>query len=96
MKNSISLSKTIENKKEIRCQIEAEKNKISNQKFDLYDKMNLTQLIAEMIESYKGEIYELACRSGGMFVWSIKFIEAHHGNTKDVSIYGQDYTNTTF
>ncbi|MEI6680799.1 MAG: N-6 DNA methylase, partial [Mariniphaga sp.] len=34
--------------------------------------------------------------SGGMFVQSIKFIQAHHGNTKNVSIYGQEYTNTTY
>lgn len=37
-----------------------------------------------------------AVRGGGMFVQSIKFIEAHHGNKKKVSIYGQEYTNTTY
>lgn len=37
-----------------------------------------------------------ACGSGGMFVQSMKFIESHHGNKKDVSIYGQEYTNTTY
>ena len=36
------------------------------------------------------------CGSGGMFVQSIKFVEAHSGNKKEVSIYGQEYTNTTF
>lgn len=36
------------------------------------------------------------CGSGGMFVQSIKFVEAHSGNKKKVSIYGQEYTNTTF
>ena len=36
------------------------------------------------------------CGSGGMFVQSIKFIESHHGNQKDVSIYGQEYTATTY
>ena len=36
------------------------------------------------------------CGSGGMFVQSIKFIEAHHGNKRKVSIYGQEYTNTTY
>ncbi len=36
------------------------------------------------------------CGSGGMFVQSMKFIEAHHGNKKKVSIYGQEYTNTTY
>ena len=36
------------------------------------------------------------CGSGGMFVQSMKFVEAHHGNKKKVSIYGQEYTNTTY
>ena len=49
-----------------------------------------------MIEPYKGIIYDPACGSGGMFVQSIKFIESHHGNKKEVSIYGQEYTNTTY
>eukprot|EP00130_Batrachochytrium_dendrobatidis_P008454 XP_006683329.1 hypothetical protein BATDEDRAFT_93094 [Batrachochytrium dendrobatidis JAM81] len=49
-----------------------------------------------MIEPYKGKIYGPACGSGEMFVQSVKFIEAHHGNTKDISIYGQEYTNTTY
>jgi type I restriction enzyme M protein len=49
-----------------------------------------------MIEPYKGIIYDPACGSGGMFVQSVKFIEAHHGNKKEVSIYGQEYTNTTY
>jgi type I restriction enzyme M protein len=49
-----------------------------------------------MIEPYKGIIYDPACGSGGMFVQSIKFIENHHGSKKEVSIYGQEYTNTTY
>lgn len=49
-----------------------------------------------MIEPYKGKIYDPACGSGGMFVQSIKFIEAHKGNKKDISIYGQEYTGTTY
>lgn len=49
-----------------------------------------------MIEPYKGIIYDPACGSGGMFVQSIKFIESHHGDKKEVSIYGQEYTSTTY
>jgi type I restriction enzyme M protein len=49
-----------------------------------------------MIEPYKGKIYDPCCGSGGMFVQSIKFIENHHGNKKEISIYGQEYTNTTY
>ncbi len=49
-----------------------------------------------MLEPYKGKIYDPCCGSGGMFVQSIKFIEAHKGNKKDISIYGQEYTTTTY
>lgn len=65
-------------------------------KGEFYTPKSVVNLIAEMIEPYKGIIYDPACGSGGMFVQSIKFIEAHHGNTKDISIYGQEYTNTTY
>lgn len=65
-------------------------------KGEFYTPKSVVKLIAEMIEPYKGIIYDPACGSGGMFVQSIKFIEAHHGNRKDVSIYGQEYTNTTY
>ncbi|MEQ8880517.1 MAG: N-6 DNA methylase, partial [Cyclobacteriaceae bacterium] len=41
-------------------------------------------------------IYDPACGSGGMFVQSVKFIESHHGNKKEISIYGQEYTSTTY
>jgi hypothetical protein len=36
------------------------------------------------------------CGSGGMFVQSIKFVEANAGNKKNVSVYGQELTNTTY
>src|SRR5690554_3972703 len=65
-------------------------------KGEFYTPKSIVNLIAEMIEPYKGTIYDPACGSGGMFVQSIKFIEAHHGNKKEISIYGQEYTNTTY
>lgn len=65
-------------------------------KGEFYTPKSVVNLIAEMIEPYKGKIYDPACGSGGMFVQSMKFIESHHGNKKDVSIYGQEYTNTTY
>ena len=48
-----------------------------------------------MIEPYKGKIYDPCCGSGGMFVQSMKFVENHQGNTKDISVYGQEGTSTT-
>jgi type I restriction enzyme M protein len=65
-------------------------------KGEFYTPKTIVNLIAEMIEPYKGIIYDPACGSGGMFVQSIKFIENHHGNQKEISIYGQEYTNTTY
>lgn len=65
-------------------------------KGEFYTPKSIVNLIAEMLEPYKGKIYDPACGSGGMFVQSIKFIQAHDGNTKDISIYGQEYTATTY
>ena len=65
-------------------------------KGEFYTPKSIVNLIAEMLEPYKGKIYDPACGSGGMFVQSIKFIQAHHGNTKEVAIYGQEYTATTY
>ncbi|MFQ6600646.1 N-6 DNA methylase [Flavobacterium sp. C3NV] len=65
-------------------------------KGEFYTPKSIVNLIAEMIEPYKGVIYDPACGSGGMFVQSMKFIENHHGNKKEISIYGQEYTATTY
>ena len=65
-------------------------------KGEFYTPKSIVNLIAEMIEPYKGIIYDPCCGSGGMFVQSVKFIESHHGNKKEVSIYGQEYTATTY
>jgi len=65
-------------------------------KGEFYTPKCIVNLIAELIEPYKGIIYDPCCGSGGMFVQSIKFIESHHGNKREVSIYGQEYTNTTY
>lgn len=63
---------------------------------EFYTPKSVVNLIAEMLEPYKGKIYDPACGSGGMFVQSIKFVQSHRGNTKDISIYGQEYTATTY
>lgn len=65
-------------------------------KGEFYTPKCIVNLIAEMIEPYKGKIYDPCCGSGGMFVQSMKFIESHQGNKKDISIYGQEGTNTTY
>lgn len=63
---------------------------------EFYTPKSVVALLAEMLEPYKGKIYDPCCGSGGMFVQSIKFINSHNGNQKDISIYGQEYTSTTY
>lgn len=65
-------------------------------KGEFYTPKSIVNLIAELIEPYQGKIYDPCCGSGGMFVQSIKFIEAHGGNTTNISVYGQESTPSTF
>lgn len=65
-------------------------------KGEFYTPKSIVNLIAEMIEPYKGKIYDPCCGSGGMFVQSMKFIESHSGNKKEVAIFGQEQTSTTY
>lgn len=65
-------------------------------KGEFYTPKTIVNLIAEMIEPYEGKIYDPCCGSGGMFVQSLKFVESHNGNRRKVSVYGQEFTKTTF
>src|SRR6202166_1689499 len=56
----------------------------------------IVQLLVEMLEPYKGRIFDPCCGSGGMFVHSEKFVEAHGGRIGDVSIFGQESNQTTW
>ncbi|MFV3408901.1 type I restriction-modification system subunit M [Bdellovibrio bacteriovorus] len=56
----------------------------------------IVKLLVEMIEPMKGRIYDPACGSGGMFVQSLKFLEAHGGKRGALSIYGQESNPTTW
>jgi type I restriction enzyme M protein len=49
-----------------------------------------------MLRPYKGRVYDPCCGSGGMFVQSEQFIEAHGGRIGDISIYGQELNYTTW
>jgi len=52
--------------------------------------------MVEMIEPYKGRVYDPCCGSGGMFVMSEKFVESHKGRIDDIAIYGQESNQTTY
>ncbi len=56
----------------------------------------IVKLMVEMIEPYKGRVYDPACGSGGMFVMSEKFVTEHQGNISDITVYGQESNQTTW
>lgn len=61
-----------------------------------YTPKAIVSLIVQMLEPYKGRVYDPAMGSGGFFVQSEQFITAHKGKIGDVSIYGQEYNHTTW
>lgn len=56
----------------------------------------VVQLLVEMIQPFKGRVYDPCCGSGGMFVQSERFVDAHNGQRNDVSIFGQESNPTTW
>jgi len=70
---------------------------------EFYTPRCVVRLLVEMLEPYRGRVYDPCCGSGGMFIQSVKFIEAHatgNGNggraRADISIYGQESNYTTW
>ncbi len=64
-------------------------------KGEFYTPRTVVALLCELIEPYSGIVYDGACGSGGMFVQSMRFVDEHKGNRLNVSIYGQELTDTT-
>lgn len=61
-----------------------------------YTPRSVVELLVEMLEPYKGRVYDPCCGSGGMFVQSEKFVADHRGRINDISIYGQESNQTTW
>jgi len=61
-----------------------------------YTPSRVVRVLVEILAPYKGRVYDPCCGSGGMFVSSEKFIEAHSGKIGDISIYGQESNYTTW
>ena len=61
-----------------------------------YTPKAIVKLMVEMIEPYKGRVYDPASGSGGMFVMSEKFVTEHRGSIKDITVYGQESNQTTW
>lgn len=61
-----------------------------------YTPKSIVSLIVEMLEPYKGKVYDPAMGSGGFFVQSESFIEKYGGRIGDISVYGQESNPTTW
>ena len=61
-----------------------------------YTAGSVVRLLVEMLQPFKGRVYDPCCGSGGMFVQSERFVEAHNGHRNDVSIFGQESNPTTW
>lgn len=63
---------------------------------EFFTPTSLVKLIVEIVEPYQGKIYDPACGSGGMFVQSAEFVQAHHKSANTaLSVYGQEKTAAT-
>ena len=63
---------------------------------EFYTPRSVVRVLVEMLEPYKGRVYDPCCGSGGMFVQSEKFVESHGGRLGDIAIYGQESNYTTW
>ena len=63
---------------------------------EFYTPRSIVKLLVEMLEPYNGRVYDPACGSGGMFVWSEKVVQEHQGRINDIAVYGQELNETTW
>jgi type I restriction enzyme M protein len=63
---------------------------------EFYTPSSVVRVLVELLEPYQGRVYDPCCGSGGMFVQSIKFIDAHGGRRDAVTVYGQESNPTTW
>lgn len=63
---------------------------------EFYTPKSVVAVLVEMLEPTSGRIYDPCCGTGGFFVQSEKFIEAHQGRIGDIAVYGQERNHTTF
>lgn len=61
-----------------------------------YTPKSIVKLLVEMLQPYKGRVYDPCCGSGGMFAQSEKFVEEHQGRLGDIAVYGQESNQTTW
>jgi type I restriction enzyme M protein len=63
---------------------------------EFYTPRSVTRLLVEMLEPFEGRVLDPACGSGGLFVQSAEFVEAHGGRTRQISLLGQENNHATW
>lgn len=67
-----------------------------SEKGEFYTPGNIVELMTQILQPYSGSVYDPCCGSGGMFVQSEEFIKRHKGNTKLITVYGQESNPKTY
>ncbi|WOX56472.1 MULTISPECIES: class I SAM-dependent DNA methyltransferase [unclassified Methanoculleus] len=62
---------------------------------EFYTPSCVVRTLVEVLQPFKGRVYDPCCGSGGMFVQSTDFVKNHSGNIDNLSVYGQDANPTT-
>lgn len=63
---------------------------------EFYTPAGVVRVLVELLQPTHGRVYDPCCGSGGMFVQAEKFIDAHHGEGSDISVYGQELNERTW
>jgi len=63
---------------------------------EFYTPACIVRTMVEILEPYEGRVYDPCCGSGGMFIQSLKFIQSHQGNMRNIAIFGQEKNPTTW
>ena len=63
---------------------------------EFYTPACVVKTLVQVLQPFRGRVYDPCCGSGGMFVQSARFIESHAGNINNISVYGQDSNPTTW
>ena len=64
---------------------------------EFYTPSSVVKTIVEILKPYENcRVYDPCCGSGGMFVQSVKFLQAHSGNRNKISVYGQESNADTW
>ncbi|MGE3193508.1 MAG: type I restriction-modification system subunit M [Microbacteriaceae bacterium] len=63
---------------------------------EFFTPRSVVKLLVDMLEPFRGRVYDPACGSGGMFVQADRFVKAHNGQRNDISVFGQEQNPTTW